>query len=134
MAKIVTRETNVVEATPGQNTTAQVISSQEKAETPDTLAYILYFVLGVIEVLLAFRFILKITGANPVSGFVRFVYSVSNILVWPFEGIFHRAVNQGLETSSVFEPSILVAAIVYAVVAWGILNLIALMAGKPPQE
>ncbi len=134
MAKVITRETNVVEGVPGGSATAQTVSSQAKAENSDTVAYLVYFILGVVEVLLIFRFILRITGANPVSGFVRFIYSITQLLIWPFEGIFHRAVTQGVETTAVFEPSTLVAMVVYGVLAWGIIHLVSILAGKPPQE
>ncbi len=134
MAKIVTRETNVQEGAPGRQETAQIVSSEAKAETPDTVAYIVYFITGLIEVLLAFRFIFRIMGANPASGFVRVIYSLSQIVVMPFEGIFRRTATEGLEVSSIFEPATLVAMLVYAIAAWGIMHLIAIAAGKPPQE
>lgn len=134
MAKIVTRETNVVEGAPGRTATSQTVSSQAKAEKSDTLAYLIYFLFGVIEVLLAFRLVLRMTGANPLSGFVSFIYSITQLLIMPFEGIFRRTVAQGMETAAVFEPSTLVAMIVYAVLAWGVMQLIAIMAGKTPEE
>jgi hypothetical protein len=134
MAKVVTRKTNVSEGAPGRTSTAQVYSSEMQAEGHDTLAYLIYFFFGVVEVLLAFRFVLKIAGANPVSGFVRFIYGITQLLVWPFEGIFRRAAAPGFEVTSIFEPSTLVAIVVYAVLAWGILQLVAIMAGKTVDE
>ncbi len=134
MAKVVTRETNVVQGAPGRRAVAQTVSSQEKAEGSETVAYLIYFIFGIIEVLLAFRFVLKMTGANPRSGFVQFVYSITQLLILPFEGIFRRGVTQGVEVAAIFEPATLVAIVVYAVVAWGIMHLIAIMSGQPPQE
>ncbi len=131
MSKIITRETNVVQGTPNRSASAQTVSSEEKAEKSETVVYLIYFFLGAIEVLLVSRFFLKITGANPISGFVRFIYSLTQMLVLPFEGIFHRAVTPGLETTAVFEPSTLVAMFVYLIIAWGIIQLIAILAGKP---
>src|SRR6478609_2357189 len=51
-------------------------------------ANVVWYILGVIEILLAFRFVLKLLGANPNSGFVDFVYSVSGVLTAPFDTIF----------------------------------------------
>lgn len=134
MAKIITEETKVVKNIPHGNTQAQVVSTQAKADASETTIYVIYFLAGVIEVLLAFRFILKLAGANPASGFVRFIYGLSQIFIMPFEGIFRRAVNQGVEVSSIFEPATVVAMVVYMVVVWGIIQLIGILAGKTAQE
>lgn len=93
---------------------------------------IVYYILGVLEVLLAFRLVFKILGANPQSPFVSFIYTVSQSFLAPFSGIFRSAVTKGIEAQSVLEPTTIVAMIVYAVVAWGIVKLIEI--GKPRQN
>ncbi len=80
---------------------------------------ITYFVLGVLEVILLLRLLLRLLGANEVSGFVMFIYNLSHIFVVPFNGIFN---DQALGRS-VFETSTLIAMIVYALLAWGIVSL-----------
>ena len=85
---------------------------------------IVYYLLGVLEVLLAFRLVFKLLGANPQSSFVAFIYSVSQAFLSPFYGIFKSAVTKGFETQSVLEPTTIIAMIVYAVIAWGIVKLI----------
>ena len=77
-----------------------------------------------LEILLAFRFILKLAGASRSSAFVNFIYGLTGIFILPFEGIFRRAVTQGIETTAVLEPSTMVALAVYAVLAWGIVILV----------
>lgn len=99
-------------------------STSSTAETRLTLTNGIYFVLGVIEVLLLFRFLLKLLGANPGSGFVNFVYDLSGIFIAPFKGIFSSATTDGDVTKGVFEPATLVAMVVYAIVAWGIVKLV----------
>jgi hypothetical protein len=84
---------------------------------------IIWYILGVIEVLLTFRFILKMIGANAVSGFVAFIYTLSAPFVVPFQGIVRNLVAG----TSVFEWSTIIAGIVYAVVAWGIVYLFQLI-------
>jgi len=88
-----------------------------------TVEYVIYYVLGAVEVLLCFRLILKLLGAGLRSGFVDAIYAVSGIFILPFEGIFKRGYAQGVETTSVLEPSTIVAMIVYSVLVWGIINL-----------
>ena len=84
----------------------------------------IYYALGVLEVILAFRLVFKLLGANPNSGFVAVIYSISAIFLAPFSGIFRPAVTKGLETQAVFEPASLIAMIVYAIIAYGIVRLI----------
>ncbi|OGM73420.1 hypothetical protein A2422_03845 [Candidatus Woesebacteria bacterium RIFOXYC1_FULL_31_51] len=93
-----------------------------------------YFLFGILEILLAFRLILKLMGASLGSTFVGLIYGITRIFILPFEGIFRRGFTQGIETTSVIEPSTLVAIIVYAVLAWGVVKLIRILSGKPQQE
>ena len=80
------------------------------------LARIIWFVTGVILILLAFRFIFALLGANPNNGFADFIYSTSHPFVAPFFGLFnYNVVNLGL---SRFEIYTLVAMAIYAVIGW----------------
>lgn len=88
----------------------------------------IYYILGIIEVLLAFRFFFKLLGASLASGFVSFIYSITGILVAPFAGIFSSFVTRGGTVTSVFEPADLIAMIVYAVIARGLVGLVKLRA------
>ncbi|OGM11534.1 hypothetical protein A2Z22_00580 [Candidatus Woesebacteria bacterium RBG_16_34_12] len=94
------------------------------------MEYLIYFFFGALEILLAFRLILKLMGASVASGFVRLIYGLTGIFILPFEGIFRRGTAQGIETTSVLEPSTLVALIVYAVLAWGIVKLVRIFSGE----
>ncbi len=102
----------------------RTVDTQVTASGRSTAGNIVWYILGVIEVLLAFRFVLKLLGANPNSGFVDFIYSVSGILTAPFDSIFGVTETKSGDIESVFEPSILVAMAVYALIAWGIVKLI----------
>ena len=94
-----------------------------------TIEYLVYFFFGVLEILLVFRLILKLMGASIASAFVGLIYGLTGIFIAPFEGIFHRGFAPGVETTSVLEPSTLVAIIVYAVLAWGIVKLVRIFSG-----
>ena len=97
----------------------------------DTLAKrITYYVLGVIETLLAFRLVFKLLGANPDSSFVSLIYSVTQVFLIPFEAIFSPAATEGLETTGVLEPATIVAMVVYAVIAMGVIRLIDVIRGE----
>ena len=92
-----------------------------------TVKRIIYFILGVIEVLLAMRLVFKLLGANPGSNFVSYLYTISQGLLVPFHAIFRSAVTQGIETTAVLEPSTIIAMAVYALIAWGFVKLIVIM-------
>src|SRR5688572_15487691 len=84
-----------------------------------------WYILGIIEILLAFRFALKLLGANPVAGFTNFIYSITYIFATPFLSVFRTSrITEG----SVFEWTTILAMFVYWIIAFGIVKL--LMMGK----
>ena len=91
---------------------------------------IIYFVAGLLEVLLVFRFLFRLLGANPDSGFVSLIESVTAPLMSPFNLIFPTSVVGG----SVFEWPVLLALAVYALIAFGIVQLINVFIARAPQE
>ena len=108
------------------------INTQARGEATSyqTIEYLLYFFFGALEIFLVFRLILKLTGASAASGFVNLIYVLTGIFILPFEGIFRRAFAQGVETTSVLEPATIVALVVYAVLAFGIVKLVRILSGK----
>lgn len=95
---------------------------------------IIFYLFGFLEILFAFRLILKILGANPESTFVSIIYSVTHLFLAPFIGIFRIAVSEGIETASVLEPTLLIAMVVYALLAWGIVKLIEILRNRKNEE
>jgi hypothetical protein len=85
---------------------------------------IVWYLTGLIEVLLAFRFILKLLGANPSAGFSSFIYGVSYPFAAPFLNVFRITQVAG----SVFEWTTMLAMLVYWLIAWAIIKL--LLMGK----
>ena len=109
--------------------------NQPEATGYQTAEYLIYFVFGALEVLLAFRLVLMMMGASLSSGFVTFIYNITQIFVLPFEGIFRTGVAQVTgSTNLVFEPSTLVAIAVYAVLALGVVKLLRVLSGKKQVE
>lgn len=109
----------------------ETVTSEVGGATPyQKREYYVYYLLGAVEILLAFRLVLKLMGASLSSGFVQMIYGLTGIFVLPFEGIFRKGFAQGIETTSVIEPATVVALIVYAVLAWGIVKLIRIFSGE----
>ncbi len=88
------------------------------------LKKVVYYILGAFEALFVFRLIFKLLGANSENNFVSIIYTLSGYFMAPFSGIFRAAVNRGIETESVLEPTTIIAMIVYALVAYGAVRLI----------
>lgn len=105
-----------------------VIKKSDKGNV--TARRVVKYILGFLEVLLAFRFVLKLFGANPDSGFVSIIYSITQLFLAPFTAIFSTATTQGIETKAVLEPSTIIAMIVYALIAWGIIRLIIIISQR----
>jgi uncharacterized protein YggT (Ycf19 family) len=107
------------------NSVTHAVSAREDATT--TWIRLVYYIFGIIEAILAFRFIFRAMGANPGSAFVALIYSLSAPFVAPFIGIFSSFVS----TPGVIEPSTLVAMAVYALLAGGIVKLILILSHEP---
>lgn len=85
------------------------------------LVRVILFAFGVAEVFIAGRFLFLLTDANVKAGLVKFVYGVSDFFMVPFVAIFQ---TQKVASGSVFEWSALVALLTYALIGWGISELV----------
>ena len=74
--------------------------------------------------MLLFRFVLKLTGANPEAGFTSFIYDITSPLVSPFLAVFPTTTVEG----SLFEWTTLLAMLVYWIIATVIVRV--LLMGK----
>lgn len=92
----------------------------EKKKTIFRFYQIVWYILSVIEILLAFRVALKAIGANPFSGFVTLEYAITDPFALPFQGIIKASVN-GM---SIIEWSTMIAAVVYLLIAFGLVELL----------
>ena len=80
---------------------------------------IVWYLLGLLEILLAFRFVLKLFAANPEAGFSSFIYGITYVFTAPFLSVFRISHVAG----SIFEWTTLLAMFVYWVVAIGIIKI-----------
>lgn len=76
---------------------------------------------GLVEILIAFRFVFKLFGANTGSGFVQFINGATGFFVNLFRGIFAEVSFGG--GNAVFEPASILAMIIVALIAWFIFKL-----------
>lgn len=104
--------------------TSRQVHTERPASKRSVATNVVWFLFGIIAILLAARFVLKLTGANPNNGFASFVYGLSGFFSAPFDSLFGTPTATVGSTQSVFQPSVLVAIAVYALVAWGIAKLI----------
>lgn len=131
--------TNQEEVTVVKQTTKPT-EPQAKGETPQKVYekkktifrfnQIVWFLLGFVEILLSFRVILKMLGANPYVGFTSFIYTITTPLAAPFVGIL-RVSTTG---NSTFEWSTIIAAVVYLCVAWGFVYFMNLIYPITPSD
>lgn len=80
----------------------------------------LWYILGFVEILVLFRVILKLLGANPTAGFSRLIYEASYVFVAPFQNVFRGTYVD----ASIFEWTSVLAMLVYWVLAIGIIKLL----------
>ena len=84
---------------------------------------VIWFIVAVIDSLIAIRFFMKLLGASYQADFVRFMYGVTGPLVAPFRGIF-QASGSG---NYVLEPESVIAIAIYLLIGWAIVALIRIM-------
>lgn len=143
MVQETTKEVTTVETqAPEQvvKTTTKVVPPPVRTEHPQKVFdkkkkifrfnQVIWYILVFIEVLLIFRAIFKAIGANPLSGFVSLIYGVTNIMVTPFQGIIGSMVSG----NSVLEWASLIAGVVIALIAWGIVYLLQFVKPVTPHE
>ena len=90
------------------------------------LVQAVYLIFGIIEGLIAIRFILRALGANPGNSFAAFIYGVTAPLIAPFVGLFGTPQYQG----GVLELHSIVAILIYALLAWVIAKVLWLLLGE----
>lgn len=107
-----------------------VTQSYQKKKTIFQAWQVIWYIVGVMEALLGLRFLFRLLGANPASGFVDFLYSLTAPLTAPFRGIFPPVASEG----AVLEWSTLVAMLIYLLIGYGIVYLLRLFKPPRPEE
>ena len=94
------------------------------------LTQIFWLLFGLLEALIALRFLLKLMAANPASPFAVMVYGLSYMFVWPFLGLTATPDAAGM----VLEIPSIIAMFVYALLTWALVQLFWIIADRPGQS
>jgi uncharacterized protein YggT (Ycf19 family) len=84
---------------------------------------VIWFIVALLDSLIAIRFFMKLLGASYSADFVRFMYAITAPLAGPFRGIFPTS-GSG---SYILEPESLIAIAIYLLIGWGVVALIRIM-------
>jgi len=89
---------------------------------------IVYYLFGIVEVILVVRVLLHLVAANSANGFANIIDTIS----YPFVALFATLVqNPILGANSVLEITTIIAMVVWAIVAWMVARLIWLVLSRP---
>jgi hypothetical protein len=80
---------------------------------------LVYTIGAIVEGIIGLRFLFKLLGANPDSGFVNWIYSWSAPFVAPFKGIFgqdNTSTATGTAVTGMFDWAALIAFIVVGII------------------
>jgi len=123
------REETVVTQQPGYAATEQVTRdvAAERRQALFQVTRIVWSFLVLLEVLLGLRFVLKLIAANPDSGFAAFMYGITGLFIAPFAGLIGTPTSGG----TILEVTTLIAMAIYALIFWGIVSVIRIVADRP---
>ena len=107
--------------------TTQQESGHESRVATFKATQLIWLLLGILEVLLALRFVFKLIGVNAANSFASFLYGLTGVFVAPFASLTGAPAAEGM----VFEFSTLIAMVVYALVGWAIERLIYVIFYRP---
>jgi hypothetical protein len=89
----------------------------------DRISSGIWFVVGLLEVAIGLRIAFKVLEANQTSGFVNFIYGLTEPFVRPFQGIFTDPASDG----AVLDTAALMAMVIWALAAWAVVRVIWLL-------
>lgn len=112
----------------GGNVVTREVNNESRDEHINRAARIVWFIVGIIVVFLLVRVVLALIGANLENQFAYFIYIVTDPFVAGFRGLLQ--VGQFEAGLSRLELETIVAAIVYALIGWGIVSAIRLFSKK----
>jgi uncharacterized protein YggT (Ycf19 family) len=99
-----------IDPTPAERQLATLYRAQQ----------VVWFLIGLLSVLIALRFVLLALGANMAVGFGGMLYNVTQPFVAPFLPLFN-------DYQAAVQVSNLVAIVVYLLIGWGISRLLELV-------
>lgn len=98
----------------------KAVRTEVRAPIEVVVSRMVWYVAGAIDIFIAIRFFLLLFAANQAAGFVQFIYGVSDVFMAPFMAVFQTT----RVATATFEWSSILAIAIYALLAWGITELI----------
>lgn len=107
-------------------TTAHEQGSEGRVTT-FKVTQLIWLLVGLLEGLLALRFIFKLIGVNAANAFASLLYAVTDLFVAPFASLTGAPAAAGM----VLEVSTLIAMIVYALIGWALARIAYVLFYRP---
>ncbi len=82
----------------------------------------IYWLGGIIEILLMLRFVLRLFGANTQNEFARLINNLSAPFIAPFSTLFISPTSDG--GTNIFDVNIVIAIIAYAILSYLLISLV----------
>ncbi len=124
------REETVITQLPGYAATEQIVRdvAAERRLKWYRFYRLIWSLLAFLEILLAFRVVLRLIGANPSSDFAILMYGITGIIIAPFVGLVPSFV---FGSGSALEIFTLIGMAVYALIFLGLTYCINLVVDRP---
>ena len=84
----------------------------------------IYWLVGMLVILLAIRFALRLLGANPESVFTQLIYDLSAPFIAPFSTLFISPTSGG--GANIFDVNVLIAIAIYTLLGYLMVSLVKL--------
>jgi YggT family protein len=88
---------------------------------------VVWLLVGIVEIFIGLRVLLKLVAANPNNAFASFIYNVAAVFLAPFFGLTGSPAANGV----VLEIPSLIAMAVYALIGWAIVRVLWLLLIRP---
>jgi hypothetical protein len=114
------------------NTVSEVQTTQKEPERERRIftfkvTQVIWLLVGILEVMLALRFGLKLIGASEASPFAVFIYGFTGLFLLPFSGLTGAPAAGGM----VLEFTTIIAMVVYALIGWAVERIVFLIFYRP---
>ncbi|MBI4033980.1 MAG: YggT family protein [Candidatus Brennerbacteria bacterium] len=105
--------------------------SQSTAFPKQPVVKFIRYVLGFFELLLGLRILLRLLAANPLTPIVDFLYTVTDIIVFPFQGIFS---NVQLRGGGIFDVVAITAMVGYPIIVYLLIEILHIIVKDKKRE
>lgn len=123
---------------PAMDVPPEVESAETRQEEARTVRYaigklndFLQWFIAVLEAALIIRFFLKLIGADPSTLFAGFLYTLTDIILFPFNNIVHSPSIR--PPYQAFEWATLIAMIIYWLIFWAIRRFLRILISNPEE-